>query len=407
MPDLDRVLENIRVVELASVLAGPSAGQFLAEQGASVIKVENAKTGGDVTRTWTMAGERDADQTGGRTAYFSCCNWGKRSIAADLRHPDGRAIVHALIQKSDVVIDSYKPGAAENLGVDATTLRGLNDHLVHVSLNGYGADDPRPGYDAAIQAESGFMMMNGQSDGPPTKMPVALIDLLAAHHIKEAVLLGLLKRTSTGSGCHVSISLMDAALSSMANQASGFLQAGILPTRMGSGHPSIVPYGTPFRTRDGKWLTLAVGSDNQFQKLANVLGMANTLGSDDRFRTNTSRVEHRREVESLIDGAVRERELVGLVDELHAAGVPCSKVGSVADSLTDPSRESLMLRSGDGVERVAAMRQSLGVGMNGAELLPPPRFGEHTVAILEEELGFSEEKVGALLECGAVMEFSN
>ena len=410
MGDLKRVLDGVRVLELASVLAGPSAGQFLAELGASVIKVENARSGGDVTRTWTMAGEQSQpnpsitkQQSGGRTAYFSCCNWGKRSIAVDLAHQAGRDIVHALAKKSDVVIDSYKPGAAEKLSVDAETLRKLNDGLVHVSLNGYGTDDPRPGYDAAIQAESGFMMMNGSADGPPTKMPVALVDLLAAHHIKEAVLLGLLDKTRTGRGCHISISLMDAALSSMANQASGYLQAGIIPARMGSGHPSIVPYGTPFRTRDKQWLTLAVGSDRQFANLADVLGEGISLGSDDRFRSNAGRVQHRQHVESLIADAISTRNLKGLMDELRAAEVPCSRVCSVEDSLSDPRRAPLVLDRGQGSQRVASVRQSLGVGIQAAELLPPPHFGEHTRIILQDDLGYSDEEIRELLDSGVVV----
>mmetsp|Transcript_7376 Transcript_7376/g.26964 ORF Transcript_7376/g.26964 Transcript_7376/m.26964 type:complete len:274 (+) Transcript_7376:464-1285(+) len=251
----------MRVLELASVLAGPSTGQFLAELGADVIKVENRKTRGDVTRGWRLPGEPSE----GPSAYFKSCNLGKRSLALDAAGQSGRDLCRKLALASDVVLASYKPGDAEKLGLDATSLRAEEPRLVYAQITGYGLNDPRVGYDALIQAEAGFTHMNGEPGerGRPTKMPVALVDLLAAHQLKEAILLALWRRDRTGEGSHVHVSLMGAAVASLANQATGYLCAGKVPQRMGSDHPSISPYGSAFDDRDGQsylsgWLRRAV-----------------------------------------------------------------------------------------------------------------------------------------------------
>lgn len=205
---------GLRVVELASVLAGPSVGQFFAELGAEVIKVENLKTGGDVTRSWKSAGEKTDD----RSAYFCSCNWCKKSVAIDLSTKPGNEAVVRLIQGADVVIASYKPGDAERLGVAYAQWKDKHPRLIYGQITGYGPDTDRVGYDAVVQAEAGFMDMNGAADGPPTKMPVALIDVLAAHQLKEGLLLALIHRDRTGKGTFVGVSLLDAALASLVIQ---------------------------------------------------------------------------------------------------------------------------------------------------------------------------------------------
>ncbi|MFM8347797.1 MAG: CaiB/BaiF CoA transferase family protein, partial [Bacteroidota bacterium] len=221
------MLKDIRVIELASVLAGPSAGQFFAELGAEVIKIENPATGGDVTRSWKSAGE----QTDDRSAYFSCCNWGKKSVLLDLHLSDDRDKLYRLVATADIVIASYKPGDAEKLGVDYDTLSVLNPGIIYGQITGYSGGDDRVGYDAVIQAEAGFMDLNGEAEGEPVKMPVALVDVLAAHHLKEGMLLALLNRMKTGKGCMVSVSLYDAAVASLANQATNLLVGNTLPVR--------------------------------------------------------------------------------------------------------------------------------------------------------------------------------
>ncbi|HKZ37881.1 MAG TPA: CoA transferase, partial [Chryseolinea sp.] len=207
------MFDDLKVLELASVLAGPSVGQFFAELGAEVIKVENIITAGDVTRTWRVTGE----QTDDRSSYFCSVNWGKKSIAVNLNTPEGKKIIYALVKKSDIVIASFKPGDAAKLEVDYETLSALNPSLIYGQITGYGSGKPRVGYDAVIQAEAGFMFMNGEPGGPSLKMPVALMDILAAHHLKEGILLALLNKQRSGRGELVEVSLIQAAISSLAN----------------------------------------------------------------------------------------------------------------------------------------------------------------------------------------------
>lgn len=227
------------------------------------IKVENFKTGGDVTRTWKLAGENSDD----RSAYFCSVNWGKRSLAIDLTTYEGQKIVHELIKQTEIVIASYKPGDAEKLNVDYKTLSVINPNIIYGQITGYGSNNPRVGYDAIIQAEAGFMFMNGEPGGASLKMPVALIDILAGHHLKEALLLAIIEKMRTGRGKLVEVSLLQVAISSLANQATNWLVAKKLPTKQGSLHPNIAPYGEVFVTADGKELLLAVGSDRQFEAL--------------------------------------------------------------------------------------------------------------------------------------------
>ena len=279
---------GLKVLELASVLAGPSVGQFFAELGADVIKVENLNTQGDVTRSWKVAGEK----TDERSAYFCSVNWGKRSIALDLNSQDGRHVVKKLALKSDVIIASYKPGDAEKLGVDYQTLSKNNPSLIYGQVTGYGSNNPRVGYDAIIQAEAGFMFMNGQPKGQSTKIPVALMDVIASHHLKEAILLAMLEKNITRKGKLVEVSLIQAAISSLVNQATNWLVVGRLPQKQGSAHPNIAPYGDVFTTKDDKEFILAIGSDQQFQSLCDILGIS-AIAYDARFTTNTSRVQNR------------------------------------------------------------------------------------------------------------------
>ena len=249
-------LQGLKVLELASVLAGPSVGMFFAELGATVYKIENVTTHGDVTRKWKLPKEdADTDISG----YFSSVNWGKSSFAVDLCREEGLNIIYELAAQCDIVLVSYKPGDAEKLRVDYPTLKRYNEKLIYSHITGYGLQNPRAGFDAIIQAESGFTFMNGQPDGPPTKMPVALMDVLAAHHLKEAILLALYYREKTGKGQYIEASLFKAGVSSLANQATNWLVGRAIPQRMGSDHPNIVPYGTIFKTADGKEIVLAHG----------------------------------------------------------------------------------------------------------------------------------------------------
>lgn len=395
-------LAGFRVLELASVLAGPSVAQFLAELGADVIKVENCRTRGDVTRGWRLPG----DQADEPSAYFACCNLGKRSIALDASVDRGRSLCQKLAAASDVVVASYKPGDAEKLGLDAASLRARNPRLVYAQITGYGLDDPRVGYDALIQAEAGFTFMNGEPgpDRKPTKMPVALVDLLAAHQLKEAIILSLWRRDRTGEGAHVYVSLMGAAVASLANQATGYLCAGAVPQRMGSDHPSICPYGTAFTDKDGQPLVLAVGADAQFRNLCEVLGCAE-LALDERYKTNVARVAHRTELTSILAEHIGKLQRADLLNKLNAKKVPAGAIADMPTVFSTPQAQSLVVSS-DGPEgtKPLGLRQVawLGDECGASSLRKPPKYGEHTGEVLKTVLGLDGCVVEDLMKDGVI-----
>ena len=391
------MLSDLRVLELASVLAGPSVGQFFAELGATVIKVENPRTKGDVTRRWTLPGETPADD---RSAYFCCCNYGKQSLALDLGAAAGQEVLHALVEKADIVIASYRPGTAEKLTADAATLRALNPALLYGHITGYGPDNPRAGYDAVIQAESGFMAMNGAPDGPPTKLPVALMDVLAAHQLKQALLVGLLQRTATGHGGYFPVSLMHAAVSGLANQATNYLVAGHVPQRMGSAHPNIAPYGTPYPTADGTAVILAVGTDRQFVALCEVLDLPD-LPSDARFATNAARVEHRAALDRALRTAIGAHDRAPLLEALQARHVPAGAVRTLP-AVFDDAHVEPMVHQAEMDEAPPGLRQMPPGAHLAADLRPPPRYGADTDAVLRTHVGLTTDAIRRLREAGVV-----
>lgn len=381
MTNNDLMLHNLKVLELASVLAGPSVGQFFAELGAEVIKVENLRTGGDVTRTWKGRDE----QTDDRSAYFCSVNWGKKSIAVDLNSEEGQSIVQTLAAKSDIVVASYKPGDAKKLGVSYEQLRTNNQQLIYGQITGYGSDNDRVGYDAVIQAESGFVDLNGEKDGEPVKMPVALMDILAAHHLKEGLLLALLKRDRTGEGSLIEVSLIQAAISSLANQATNWLVAKKLPTRQGSAHPNIAPYGESFLTKDGKRILLAVGSDRQFFDLLKVLQL-DVLTKNDKFIVNQLRVINRDELTGLLSLAINQFDATELMAKINALKIPAGIIQNMKEVFEMKEAKELLINKNElmGVKTFAS--KITGNGQSVSDLLPPPHFGEHTKEILNQLL---------------------
>lgn len=378
------MFQNLKVLELASVLAGPSVGQFFAELGAEVIKVENLKTGGDVTRSWKGVGE----QTDDRSAYFCSCNWGKKSVAVDLATEEGKQIVKELAKRSDIIIASYKPGDAEKLGVSYHQLSTINKQLIYGQITGYGGDDDRVGYDAVIQAESGFMDLNGDKNGPPTKMPVALIDVLAAHQLKEGLLLALLKKERSGVGSLVEVSLIQSGLSSLANQATNWLVAKKLPTRQGSAHPNIAPYGDSFLTKDGKRVLLAIGNDRQFKDLIATLGISDhvlDLGAwalEVKFLSNQQRVEHRLLLNELLEKAIEQFESKELMSKIHQLKIPAGLIQNVEEAFSEKSANEILISSRELLSVKNFVGKISSVRTVSSDFLPPPHFGEHTAEIL-------------------------
>lgn len=395
-------LSGLKVLELASVLAGPSVGMFFAELGATVIKVENVTTQGDVTRNWKLPKEpADSDISG----YFSSVNWGKSSFAVDLCQPEGLDLIYQLTALCDIVLVSYKPGDAEKLKVDYPTLKKFNERIIYSHLTGYGLKNSRAGFDAIIQAESGFTFMNGEPDGPPTKMPVALMDILAAHHLKEAILLALLFRERNGKGQYIEASLFKAGLSSLANQATNWLVGQSIPQRMGSDHPNIVPYGTIYNTADGKGIVIAAGTDKQYRELIKALGRPE-LAEDPRYARNQDRVINKAEINGIIQeqvGKYKREEILSILEEKR---IPAGGVFNMKEVFEVPESEEMLLQgnyeTGRKISGVRAIAFSTSDPMTTQKLSPPPHYGEHTREILEQWLQLPETEIDNLINKGVV-----
>jgi len=329
---------GLKVVELAGVLAGPAVGMFFAELGATVLKVENPSSNGDITRSWRLGKENKNTQS----AYYSSVNYNKTIIWADLKNADDLEGVLKHIASADVVISNFKPSSAKQFGLDAVALRKKHPKLIYAQISGYGIADETPAFDVVLQAEGGFMYINGEAEGMPLKMPIALIDVLAAHQLKEAILVALLQRSKTGLGATAHISLYNAALSSLANQATNYLMVGEIPQRMGSLHPNIAPYGEAFYTNDGKAIVLAVGNDKQFALLCKCLNLEN-IDALNLFRTNALRVQNRIKLGEILAEAFSKFDSVTLLKELKNKNVPCGDIRSMDEVLDNENAQKLIL----------------------------------------------------------------
>jgi len=336
----DKIFKGLKVVEFASVLAGPAVGMFFAELGAEVIKIENKTTGGDVTRGWKQVSE---DPKSPISAYWCCVNWGKKHLFLDLKDPEDQDLAFKIAVTADVLISNFKPSSAQKMGFDPETLRLENPGLIYAQLNSYAdPEDETPAFDAVLQAEAGFLYMNGEADRPPVKLPVALIDILAAHQLKEAILIALLQRERTGKGSLVSSSLLESALASLANQASNYLMNGNIPQRIGTKHPNIAPYGDTFLCADGQTLLLAVGTERQFSHLCGVLSL-NVLLLNANFKTNTARVQNRESLNVLLAERIVQMTLHDAMTQFHAAGVPAARIRDIKAVFELPAAKEMIL----------------------------------------------------------------
>ncbi len=334
-PATPRLLEGVRVLELARILAGPWAGQLLADLGADVVKVERPGVGDD-TRAWGPP-FMPADGGGDLSAtYFHSANRGKRSIAADIDTPDGQALVRRLAAHADVVIENFKVGGLARYGLDHASLLAVNPRLVTCSITGFGQTGPyaaRAGYDFVVQGMGGFMYLTGDPAGEPQKAGVATADLFTGLYAATAILAALRRRDATGQGAHLDLSLLDVQTAMLSNQAVAYLATGINPPRMGNAHTTIVPYQV-FPVADGH-IVVAAGNDGQFARFAHALG-APELASDERFRTNPGRVTHRAVLVPLLSALTRRHPAAPLLDELAALGVPSGPIHDIAEVFADP-----------------------------------------------------------------------
>ncbi|HMW42349.1 CaiB/BaiF CoA-transferase family protein [Plasticicumulans sp.] len=403
-------LAHLRVLDLSRVLAGPWAGQTLADLGADVIKIERPGCGDD-TRHWGPPYLKAADGTPtGEAAYFLSANRGKRSVTVDFTRPEGQAIVRALAAQSDVLLENFKVGGLAQYGLDADSLRALNPRLIYCSVTGFGQDGPYrdlPGYDFMIQGMGGLMSLTGQPDGTPgggpVKVGVALADVLTGLYATIGVLAALAHRERSGEGQHVDLALLDVQVAVLANQALNYLTTGCAPQRLGNAHPNIVPYQT-FAAADGH-LILAVGNDAQFARCCAVLGCPE-LAADERFASNRARVAHRAELVPRLAACFATQPRDAWLAALANANVPCGPINTLDQVFADAQVQHRQMR----VElphaqagTVALVGSPLKLSATPVEYhLPPPLLGEHTDAVLAERLGYTADDLARLRAAGIV-----
>jgi crotonobetainyl-CoA:carnitine CoA-transferase CaiB-like acyl-CoA transferase len=392
-------LSHIRVLDLSRVLAGPWAGQTLADLGAEVIKVERPGLGDD-TRGW---GPPFLTDTEGRptsdAAYFLSANRGKKSVTIDFTLPEGQELVRRLAADCDIVLENFKVDGLAKYGLDYDSLRAINPGIIYCSITGFGQTGPyrnRAGYDFLIQGMGGLMSVTGEPDdvpgGGPVKVGVAIVDIFTGMYAATAVLAALAHRERTGEGEYIDLALLDVQVATLANQATNFLVSGSSPERLGNAHPNIVPYQA-LATSDGH-IILAVGNDGQFARFCAVAGCPE-LSADERFKTNADRVGNRGELIPKIKEILKQRTRAEWIAALEQAGVPCGPINTIAEVFANPQVQSRDMRidvphSGSGlIPLVGSPMKFSRQPLNDRQ--PPPLLGEHNEEVLTGRLGLDED----------------
>lgn len=392
-------LDDIRVLDLSRVVSGPFCTMQLGDMGADIIKVEEPQNGDD-TRAF------GPPFAAGEAAYYLSVNRSKRSLALNLKHREALPILRRLIERSDVVIENFRPGAADRLGLSYAAVSGWNPRIVYCSISGFGTSGPerdRPGYDLVVQGASGIMDITGDPKGPPMKVGTSVADLVTALYSAQAILLALRARERTGRGQKVEVAMIDAMASLLTFNASIFYTSGRSPTRRGNGHATIVPYET-FKAADG-WLNIAVANDALWQKFCDACGLGE-LRDDPRFAMAPARVENREALIPLINEMVVRQPRAYWVELLGKAGVPCGEIRTVGEVCTS---EALIARGmikdlphpRIGQVRTIDTPMQLSETPGGADLAPP-LLGQHTMEILTGLAGLTRDDVARLAAEGAV-----
>ncbi len=393
-------LHGVKVLDLSRVLAGPWATMSLADLGATVWKIENMD-GGDDTRAWSVPSYK------GVSTYFLCANRGKRSVALDLKSKEGLDVVRALAAQCDIVVENFRVGTAERLGVGYEQLRQLNPDIIYCSISGYGRDSSdarRPGYDFVVQAESGLMAITGETGGQPLRFGVAITDVVCGMVATQSILAALIDRDRTGHGQQIDLSLLDCALNLLINVGSGYLNTGGDVKRYGNAHPTVVPYQI-FVCADGDF-ALAVGNDRQFRALCDRVIDRPELSADARFATARGRAANREALVPVLVEIFKTRPRQHWMDACAAAEVPAGVVKTVPEALESQNvreRGTVQTLHSDTLGPVSLIRPAQGLNaQRSAVPLPPPMLGQDTLAVLRDVLGYDPQAIQALIEKGVV-----
>ncbi|RWF73517.1 MAG: CoA transferase [Mesorhizobium sp.] len=396
-------LEGIKVLDLSRVLAGPWATMSLSDLGAEVWKIENVD-GGDDTRAWSVPSYK------GVSTYYLCANRGKRSLALDIKSLEGLAIVRSLAEQCDVVVENFRVGTAERLGVGYEQLRAIRPDVVYCSISGYGRDTSearRPGYDFIAQAESGLMAITGEKGGQPLRFGIAITDIACGMVATQSILGALFHRERTGEGQHIDVSLMDCALNLLINVGSGFLNSDTQVERYGNAHPTVVPYQI-FDCSDGSF-ALAVGTDRQFKALCELVIGKPDLSEDPRFQTANARAKNREALVPILEEAFRSGSRQHWMEACSAAEVPAGIVKTVEEALNSrgvQERSMLQTLQNPHLGPVKLIRPAQGLAaQKEADYLAPPLLGQHTHQILKDVLGYSDKAIISLEAAGVISGF--
>ncbi|MGD0218065.1 MAG: CaiB/BaiF CoA-transferase family protein [Desulfobaccales bacterium] len=400
MPANRQPLSDIKVLDLSRVLAGPYCSMMLGDLGAEVIKVELPQAGDD-TRHW------GPPEAGGEAAYYLCLNRNKRSLTVNMKTAPGREIIRKLALRSDVLIENYKVGTLQKMGLGYQDLRRENPRLIYCSITGFGQNGPykdKPGYDFMIQGMGGIMSFTGEPDGPPMKVGVAIVDITAGLFATSAILAALRHRDLTGEGQYVDIALLDATLAWLANVGSNYLVSGELPRRYGNGHPNIVPY-EPFQAADGVYFALAVGNDRQWRDFCSLAGLE-PLAQDPRFATNPQRVLNREELIPIIAAKMLEKTSGEWLQQLDHLKIPCGPINTLDKVFADPQvkeREMVVEVPHPTAGMVKLVASPMKFSRTPCQIQRhPPLLGEHTAEVLCTLLGYTQEEIDALRQEGVV-----
>lgn len=393
-------LEGIKVLDLTRVLAGPWTTMSLADMGAEIWKIENIK-GGDDTRAWSVPNYK------GVSTYYLCANRGKHSVALDLKAPEGRAIVLDLAARADVVVENFRAGTVDRLGIGYQDIRKINPGVVYCSISGYGQTGPeakRPGYDFIMQAESGLMAITGQADGPPNRLGVAFTDVVAGMVATQSVLAALYQRRDTGEGQFIDVALLDSTLNLLINVGTAHLNAGVQAERYGNAHPTVVPYQL-FAASDGAF-ALAVGNDRMFVDFCERVIQRPDLAQDPRFVTSHQRALHRQELLDILQEILPTRSSDHWLQACLAADVPAGPVKTVAEALSAKSvveRGVVQTLQHPELGPVRLVRPAQGLAaQQGHAAKAPPLLGEDTRSVLAEVLGLDPARIAALQAKGVI-----